>query len=76
MHVSGEEGETKKERLPIAQKSLKVDDHLLLLVREVTTFDPWSQIICPSKPATLTTSEQPWNKQKDDEELSFLKDLI
>lgn len=32
--------------------------HLLLLVREVTALDAWSQIICPSEPAALTASKQ------------------
>lgn len=53
-------GERKKsERVPISQKSLKVDDHLLLVICEVTTLDPWPKVISPSKPATLTTSKQP-----------------
>lgn len=42
--------------LPIAQQSLKVDYHLLLLVCEVAAFDPWPEVISPSKSATLTTS--------------------
>uniref|UniRef100_A0A2P2P1X3 Uncharacterized protein n=1 Tax=Rhizophora mucronata TaxID=61149 RepID=A0A2P2P1X3_RHIMU len=43
----------------IAKKGLEVDYHLLLLLRKITPFDPWPQVISPSKPATLTAPEQP-----------------
>lgn len=42
----------------IAQKSLEVDYHLLFMIGEVTAFDTRPQIICPSKPAALTASQQ------------------
>ena len=38
-----------------------MDDHLLLMVSEVPTFDPRPKVISPSKPATLATSKQTWN---------------
>lgn len=46
------------EILPIAQKSLKVDDHLLFLVSKVAPFDPRPKVISPPKPATLAASVQ------------------
>lgn len=44
--------------IPIAKKRLEVDDHLLLMFGEVTTFDARPEIISPSKPAALTASKQ------------------
>lgn len=51
--------------LPVSQKGLEVDYHLLLLISKVTTFDPWPEVISPSQPATLTASKQPWKHHSE-----------
>lgn len=48
----------KKKNLPIAKKSLEVDDHLLLLFSKITALDPGPEIVSPPEPTTLTASQQ------------------
>ncbi|KAK8305558.1 hypothetical protein V6Z12_D03G071100 [Gossypium hirsutum] len=38
---------------------------------KVTPSDPRPQVIRPSKPATLATSEQPWNSNSEDHVLEY-----
>ena len=42
--------------LPVAQKSLEVNYHLLFMIGEVATLDAWAEVISPSQPAALTAS--------------------
>ena len=60
LHLSWRERERERERdfLPITQKSLQVDYHLLLMISEVTTLNTRPEVISPSKSAALTASEQ------------------
>lgn len=48
--------------IPVAKKSLEVDDHFLLMFSEVTTLDSRAKIISPSKPTTLAASKQTCQK--------------
>lgn len=49
--------------IPVAQKGLKVDYDLLLMLGEITSFDTRSKIISPSKPAALAASHQTLKKK-------------
>ena len=58
LHLSWRERERERDFLPITQKSLQVDYHLLLMISEVTTLNTRPEVISPSKSAALTASEQ------------------
>ena len=42
--------------IPVTQKSLEVDDRFLFMLSEISSFDPGTKVISPSKSATLATS--------------------
>ena len=49
--------------LPVAKNSMKLNHKSLFLGSKGTSFDVWSEVICPSKTATLPTSKETcWNE--------------
>jgi hypothetical protein len=44
--------------LPVSQKSLKMENHLLFMLGEISTLDPRSKIISPPQSTAFATSPQ------------------
>jgi hypothetical protein len=49
----------RKEKSPVAEESLEVDDELLLLLGEVPPLDPRPEVVRPPEPAALAATHQP-----------------
>jgi predicted component of type VI protein secretion system len=49
----------RKEKSPVAEESLEVDDELLLLLSEVPPLDPRPEVVRPPEPAALAATHHP-----------------
>jgi len=54
----------KKKNLPVTKHGLEMDDHSLFMWGEVPVFDSWPEVVCPSQPAALVTSQQTYTIQE------------
>ena len=49
--------------VPVAERSMKTDDHLLFLRRDVASLQVRSEVVYPPQPATLSASKKSFNPE-------------
>ena len=85
--ADGVECQNRYEWVPVAKRGVELDDHLLLLLRDVPPLEIRPQVVDPSQPAALPAPQQPcrskigqkslsayWQKQRTN--LQLLKNFL
>jgi len=57
--ADGVECQNRYEWVPVAKRGVELDDHLLLLLRDVPPLEIRPQVVDPSQPAALPAPQQP-----------------